>query len=136
MEKPDLLRDLQQTIIEMESVHKQDSIELRQHFKDVADSFKPIKIIKESLSNIADSGKIKDSIATIIMAASAGYLSKKLIESGSKNVFKKILGTIVMFGVTSIISKNSETIKHCSSDFFNFSNPKEKKHNPEEVIQQ
>jgi len=105
MEKPDLLRELQQTIIEMESVHKQEGIQLRQHFKDVVDGFRPIKIIKETLSNVAESGKIKDSIATILIGASAGYLSKKLIESGSKSVFKKFLGTIVMFGVTSLISQ-------------------------------
>lgn len=134
MEKSDLLRELQQKIIEMESAHKQEGIQLRQHFRDVVDGFRPIKIIKETLNSVAGSGKIKDSIATIIIGASAGFLSKKLIESGSKSIFKKLLGTMVMFGVTSLISKNSETIKKWGSDFFNFSDSKETAHNPEELV--
>jgi len=135
MEKPDLFRELQLTIIEMQSAHDQNTVELRQHFREVVDGFRPIKIIKETLSNVAESGKIKDSIATIIIGASAGYLSKKLIESGSKNVFKKVLGTIVMFGVTSLISKNSGTIKDWGSELFNFSGPKETTNKPEQVSQ-
>ena len=135
MEKPDLFRELQVTIIEMESAHARDGIELRKHFRNVVDGFRPIKIIKETLSNVAESGKIKDGIASIIIGASAGYLSKKFIESGSKSIFKKVLGTIVMFGVTSLISKNSETIKNWGSDLFNFSGAKETPDTPGEVAE-
>ncbi len=135
MEKPDLFMELQVTIIEMESAHTRDGIELRQHFRNVVDGFRPIKIIKETLSNVAESGKIKDGIASIIIGASAGYLSKKLIESGSKSIFKKVLGTIVMFGVTSLISKNSETLKNWGSDLFNFSDSKEAPNTPREATE-
>lgn len=111
MEKPDLLRELQLTIIEMEYAHKQDGTELRQSFRDVLNSFRPIQLIKETFTKVAESGKIKDSILNMLISASAGYLSKKIVESGSKNIFKTMLGTVVMFGVSSLVSKNQEIIK-------------------------
>ncbi|MBW0176724.1 hypothetical protein [Sediminibacterium sp.] len=135
MEKPDLLRELQLTIIEMESVHKQDGIELRQSFRDVLNSFRPIQLIKETFTKVAESGKIKDSIANMLISVSAGYLSKKIVESGSKNIFKTILGTVVMFGVSSLISKNQEIIKTLGGELLNFSSPKETTDSREEPKQ-
>lgn len=132
MEKPDLLRELQLTIIEMESAHKLDGIELRQSFRDVLNSFRPIQLIKDTFTKVAESGKIKDSIANMLISVSAGYLSKKIVESGSKNIFKKFLGTVVMFGVSSLVSKNQESIKSWGSDLFNFSDPKVIPNNKEE----
>lgn len=125
MEKPDLLRELQLTIIEMEYAHKQDGIELRQCFRDVLNSFRPIQLIKETFTKVAESGKIKDSILNMLISASAGYLSKKIVESGSKNIFKTMLGTVVMFGVSSLVSKNQEIIKTWGGELLSFSSPKE-----------
>lgn len=125
MEKENLFRDLQIAIVEIERKQLEEEIALRQQFKDVVDGFRPIQLIKETLNEVTDSVKLKDNLVTLLMSISAGYVSKKLIESGSKNIFKKIVGNIAMFGITNLVSKHAETIKKWGAELMNFSTPDE-----------
>lgn len=111
MEQPDLLLELQQSITAMETKHTAEGMEVRQCFRDVVESIKPINIIKNTFNDVVESVELKDNIVNTAVGVSAGYLSKKLVEGGSKNIFKRLLGTAVMFGITSFVSKNPDTIK-------------------------
>ena len=45
------------------------------------------------------------------MGLATGYLSKKVIVGGSSNVLRKILGTVLQFGVANAVAKHPEAIR-------------------------
>lgn len=136
MEQPDLLLDLQQSITAMETKHTAEGMELRQCFRDVVESIKPINIIKNTFKDVVESDDLKDNIVNTAVGVSAGYLSKKLVEGGSKNIFKRLLGTAVMFGITSLVSKNPETIKTWGNNLLALTGLREDKNETETTKQQ
>lgn len=105
MANRDLFNELELAIIEQKLAHKQEGAELRQQFRNVVDGFRPFKLIKEALHQVGSSGSIKSNILNVAIGVSAGYLSKWIIEAGPKNRFKKILGSVVMFGISNLVSK-------------------------------
>jgi hypothetical protein len=112
MANRDLFSELELTIVEQQLVHQQEGAELRQQFRNVVDGFRPFKLIKEALHQVSSSGSIKSNILNVALGVSAGYLSKWIIEAGPKNKFKKILGSVVMFGISNLVSKKLGDQQH------------------------
>lgn len=105
MTNRDLFSELELTIIEQELAHRQEGAALRQQFRNVVDGFRPFTLIKEALYQVTKSGTIKSNIVNTLIGASAGYVSKWIIEAGPTNKFKKILGSVVMFGISNLVAK-------------------------------
>lgn len=118
MIKTDLYSELESTITALELSYQNDGIALRQQFKVVLDGFTPMALIKDTLRQITHQGSIKSNLGQIIIGITAGYVSKWIIEGEQKNKFKKILGSVVMFGISNLVSNklsnyrnNSESIE-------------------------
>ena len=75
------------------------------------ESLKPINVLKRTLKELTSSPYLIDNIPGTIMGLPSGYLSKKLFTGGSGNIFRKLLGSILQFGVTNVVAKNSDVIK-------------------------
>ena len=75
------------------------------------ESLKPINVLKRTLKELTSSPYLIDNIPGTIMGLASGYLSKKLFTGGSGNIFRKLLGSILQFGVTNVVAKNSDVIK-------------------------
>jgi len=120
MEKTDHFADLKERIVLLEELQQTNKTELRQSFRNTVDSIRPFNLIKETIKDATESGPLKDNLINTAIGVSAGYLSKKIVTGGSKNIFTRLLGTIVMFGVTNLVSKNAETLKKLGADFMHF----------------
>ena len=83
----------------------------KEQFYFTYESFKPVNIIKSTLKDIASSPYLIDNILGTTMGLATGYISKKIIIGSSGNVIRKLLGSLLQFGVTTIVAKNPETIK-------------------------
>ena len=75
------------------------------------ESLKPINIIEKTLKDITSSEFLIHNVPGTIMGLVSGYLSKKIFTSGSVNIFRKLLGSVLQLGVTAVVAKNSEVIK-------------------------
>jgi len=75
------------------------------------ESLKPVNLIKSTLHEVASSPYLIDNILGATMGLASGYISKKLIVSGSHNIFRKLFGTILQFGVTNVVAQHSDPIK-------------------------
>jgi hypothetical protein len=75
------------------------------------ESLKPINVLRRTLKELTSSPYLIDNIPGTIMGLASGYLSKKLFTGGSGNIFRKLLGSILQFGVTNVVAKNSDVIK-------------------------
>jgi hypothetical protein len=75
------------------------------------ESLKPVNLIKNTLKDLFSSSFQGENISGIAAGLTGGYLLKKILIGRSGNPFKKILGSIIQFGVTNIIAQNSQLIK-------------------------
>ena len=83
---------------------------LKEQFQQTYESLKPVNLLKSTLKDITSSSFLKESVLGSSVGLASGFLSKKIVVAGSGNIFRKLLGSIVQFGVTSIVAKNPEAI--------------------------
>ena len=84
---------------------------LKEQFKITYESLKPVNLIKNSMKDLVSSVEIKSSIFETLISIVSGYLTQKFIVTSKSNVFIKTLGMLMQFGVTNLISKNSEDVR-------------------------
>jgi hypothetical protein len=99
---------------------------LKEQFYLTYESFKPINLLRNSLSDIAKSPFLIDNILGTVMGLVTGFISKKVFIGASGNKFKRLIGTILQFGITNIVAQNSDTVKSFGRSLFqHFSRKKE-----------
>lgn len=83
---------------------------LEEDFFVVVESLKPSNLIRNAMGNIVESPNLVTNILGGALGLVSGYLTKKLAIGGSGNIIKKLLGTILQFGVTSVVATHPRTI--------------------------
>ena len=91
---------------------------LKEQFHNTYESLKPINIIKNSLKSIATSPNLTDNILGAVMGLATGYLTKKIFIGTSGNIIRKLLGSVLQFGVTKIVTQNPDTMKSIGQFLF------------------
>ena len=84
---------------------------LKEQFCITYESLKPVNILKNTLNKVASSPYLIDNILGTAIGLTSGYLTKKLVVNTSGNIFRKLVGSVLQFGVTNLVAKNTETIK-------------------------
>ena len=79
---------------------------------------KPINLIKSTFKEIAASQEIKEDLFNTTVGLTAGYISKVLFEGVSHSPMRKLMGTVLMFGITNVVAKHPETVKSVGRSFF------------------
>lgn len=111
---------LRDTIDELQSRQSGEVKQLKQQFNDAYESIQPINIIKSTFKEVASSDDLKNNMLNTAIGLAVGYASEKLFENVSKNPFKKLIGTAILFGITTLVAKNPETVKALGRGLFNF----------------
>ena len=111
MVKQSAVDSLKESIRLLEIRQAEEGEQLREQFKITYESLKPINLIKNSLKELANSSEIKNSLFETIVSLISGYLTQKFIVNSKSNVFVKLLGVLMQFGITNLVSKNVETIR-------------------------
>ena len=115
MQKINSAEKLRDAILQLERKKADEEKMLKEQFHLVCESMKPINLIKSSFKEVAASRDLKNNILNTSIGLTVGYLSKILFERVSNSPIKKILGTALLFGMTNVVSKNSEAIKSIGS---------------------
>ena len=84
---------------------------LKEQFYLTYESLKPVNLLKSTLNDIASSPYLIDNILGTAMGLATGYLSKKIFIGASGNIFRKLFGSILQFGVTNVVAQHPDTIK-------------------------
>ena len=103
--------ELKDAIQQLEFEHTIKGQLLKEQLLLTHESLKPVNLIKNALSEVASSPYLVDNILGASVALATGYISKKIVVSGSGNVIRKFLGTILQFGVTNVVAQHTDTIK-------------------------
>jgi len=104
----DLLNEL---IISTRNKRAYELESLREEIHGVCESLRPFNLIKEVFQEVANSSEIKHNMTNSTIGFVTGFFFKKLLMGNSKNFGKKILGTVIHFGVANLVSKHFDEIK-------------------------
>ncbi len=108
---------LRDAILQLESKQTEERKLLKKQFHLAYESIKPVNLIKGAFKEVAESRELKDNILNTSVGLAAGYVSKILFEGTSKSPIKKILGSVLMFGITNLVTKNPEPVKSLGKKF-------------------
>ena len=124
MVKQSAVDSLKESIRLLEIRQAEEGKILKEQFKITYESLKPINLIKNSMKELANSVEIKNSLFETVVSIVSGYLTQKFIVSSKSNVFMKLFGVLMQFGITNLVSNNAETIRTFISDLIErFTNP-------------
>ncbi len=84
---------------------------LKEQFRQVSENIQPANLVQNALREISDSPHIVSNLLSAGVGLAAGYVSKKIIRGGSRNILVRSLGTILQFGVTILIAQNPKAFK-------------------------
>ena len=83
---------------------------LTEQFKITYESLRPINLIKNTVHEVTSSPEIKHDVLSSVLGATIGLISKKLLFGASHNPVKKLIGTLLQFAISNIVSNNSNSI--------------------------
>jgi hypothetical protein len=84
------------------------------------ESLRPINLISNTLKELSSSRYMTDNISAAAMGLVSGFLSKKIFVGTSGNAFRRLIGSILQYGITNLVSQNSEVIKSFSQSLFQY----------------
>lgn len=84
------------------------------------ESLKPVNLLKRTLKEISSSPYLIDNLSGSAMGLLSGFLSRKIFVGSSGNIIRKLVGSILQFGVTNIVAQNSDVIKSISQAIFQY----------------
>lgn len=126
MEKQSPKEALRESIRQLEIQQTREGEELKAQFKATYESLKLVNLIKSSLKEVTESVEIKNTLFESIISVVSGYVSRKLMVSKNSNLFLKIAGLVMQFGITNLVAKNAEVIREYVTQLIDrFLHPKE-----------
>jgi hypothetical protein len=102
------LKDTIRLLEEEQAIHGQI---LKEQFYNVIDNIRPVNILKSTFHEVASTPDLLGNLLSATVGLTAGYISNKTLVGRSANLFRKLFGTILQFGVTTLIVKNPDTVK-------------------------
>jgi hypothetical protein len=103
--------ELKEAILLLEEQQVVQGLFLREQFFTVVESIKPVNILRSTFSQVRSSPDLLGGMLSTTVGLAAGYLSNKTLVGSSANLLKKLLGTVLQFGITTMIVKNPEAVK-------------------------
>lgn len=124
--------ELRSAILHLEAQQDEEIRLLKEQFNLAYESVKPINLIKSTFMQVKESPEVTGNIISTVAGLAAGYLSKKLFQSVSHSPIKKLLGTALQFGITTVIARNPEAVKAVGASIFQLASGLLRKDDPDE----
>jgi hypothetical protein len=97
--------ELKSAIAALEAKKTNDEVAIKNEFQGMYETYKPANILKNTLMEVSAAPKFRHNLLNVALGLGAGYLSQKLVIGRSAGLLKRIAGTALQFGVTSLIAK-------------------------------
>jgi hypothetical protein len=110
MTKKNAVNSLKESIRLLEIRQAEERVILIEHLQVTLESMKPVNILISYLKDLTGSTELKNNFFGTFISIVSGYITKKMVAGTKSNPLIKILGSILQFGVTSVIAKNAESI--------------------------
>jgi hypothetical protein len=84
---------------------------LRKQFHKTKEELNPLNLISNTLREVVSVPETGNSLIDNTIGIATGFLTKKLMFGASSNPIIKGLGTLLQFGISNVVYKNSHAIK-------------------------
>ncbi len=108
MKKNNHTETLREAIQLLKQKQVEDLVELKDQYYQTYESLKPVNIIKNAFGQMANSSEFKGNILSNVIGITTGYLTKKVLVGSTHNPVKRILGTLLQFVITNVVTKRTE----------------------------
>ncbi len=102
---------LKQAILLLEAEQSLKGQALKQQFRLTYESIKPANLILSTLKEVATSPNLMENLIGNLLGLASGYISKKVFVGTSGNIFRKLAGLAMQFGVGNLVSNHSDGLK-------------------------
>lgn len=113
------MEDLKEAIQLLESENNITGQILKEQLIVTYGSLKPLNILKNTLREIS-SPSLMEEISGTGIGLIGGFLSRKIFVGTSGNMIKKLIGSVVQLGVTTVVTQNSGLIQSAGSALFQY----------------
>lgn len=96
-------------VLEIQQAEEREIV--KQQLKLTYESLKLSNLIKSSLKELTSSTELKGTLFESLTALLTGFITRKILVSSKSNVFTRILGLFMQYGVTTLVARNAETIR-------------------------
>lgn len=91
---------------------------LKEQFFLTYESFKPVNFITKTIGNMAKSPLLANTLLGTGLFLASRLLTKLVFIGTTGNKMQKLIGNILQFGITDIVTRNSGSIKSLVSSLF------------------
>ncbi len=102
---------LKERIAFLKDRQSQQIILLKEQAHITFESLKPINFLQDTIIDFTSQSDLKENVFNGITGVTTGFLSKKLIVGTTNSPVKKLVGTLLLIGITALVTKNSSKIK-------------------------
>lgn len=111
MQKINAQLNLRKAILLLEETQTKQGQLLKAEIYLAYESIQPINIFKNTLKEITASPTLKEGLLSASIGWATDFLSERFFEDRTLTPIKKIFGTALIFGITNVIERNSDTFK-------------------------
>ncbi|MBK8568182.1 MAG: hypothetical protein IPN76_33975 [Saprospiraceae bacterium] len=110
---------LKAAILQLESQRADAGKAMKTDLRIAYERVKPINLIKSTFKEAVEFQDLLDNIISTAVGLTVGYLSKTLFVGVSHSPLKRLLGTVLMYGVTNLIAKHPKIVKSVGGGILN-----------------
>jgi hypothetical protein len=104
------LADLNNAIRLLEEKRQAEGRMVKDQFEVTFESVKPINLIKSTIKEVVSSPELKGNAINTSVGLAAGFVSKAVYVGFSASPVRKLVGTLLMFGITNLITRRGDMI--------------------------
>jgi len=126
--------ELKEAIQILEAEQTAKGLILKEQLYNTYETLKPINILKKTLQDVSASPYLIDNILGSAVGMTSGFLTKRIFVGTSGSLLRKLLGSILQFGVTNAVAQHTDTIKSIGQLMLQFfRRRKERKSDPHDT---
>jgi hypothetical protein len=103
--------DLAKKISELEAVETIQCAALFAQANKLRNDIRPSSLLKSAFAGLTSSKTLQHGAIDTSLGLGAGWLVKKLVQSGSKNIFRRLAGTVLQTVATGIFTSKMPLIR-------------------------
>jgi hypothetical protein len=100
-------RDLNDLILVLEEAKVQQEYKISHHWEEVKETYSPRNLIRKGFGNLIVEGKSNPKLIISGIGLGLGFLVRKLILGKSPGMARKLAGTAVQVGISSLLARKS-----------------------------
>jgi len=106
-------KELQAHIEKLKNKWQEEGAEIKKEFFVMYENFHPLSFLTKSVGELVSSGKGKgkSNLLNTTLGVTVGYLAKMFFVNASRNPVKKVVGTILMVGISNVVNRHPEILR-------------------------